>query len=243
MSMKFLIGTDPELFVKDGDRFVSAHDLIPGTKESPYLIRGGAVQVDGVAAEFNTNPAESEDEFISNIGIVMERLEEMVKDGNASYHIVAEPVATFSEEYFETLPPLAKMLGCSPDWNAYTGKQNTPPETDEPFRTGSFHVHIGWTSDEDCFDDEYIKLCCEVVKQIDAVIYPASHLWDQDMKRRTLYGARGAFRPKSYGLEYRPLSNAVLRDFDQDGKTARFVYRQVVGAVDLFFNKNLRVYE
>jgi len=237
--MKFLFGADPELFVHNHEKFISAHDLVPGTKEFPYIVKAGAVQVDGVAAEFNINPAESEDEFVSNINEVKNRLEEMVREGSPSYHLRADPVATFDQEYFDALPIEAKMLGCSPDWDAYTGKKNTPPSTSEPFRTGSFHVHIGWTEYEDPYDDEYIALCCDVVKQIDAIIYPASHLWDQDMKRRTLYGARGSFRPKSYGLEYRPLSNAVLRNEE----TVRFVYRQIYGAVDLFFNKNLRVYE
>lgn len=236
---KFLLGSDPELFVHDGEKYISAHDLIPGTKESPYFVKAGAVQVDGVAAEFNINPAESEDEFVSNINTVQTRLLEMVQENNPSYHLVADPVATFDPEYFDSLPMEAKMLGCSPDWNAYTGKKNTPPETTEPFRTGSFHVHIGWTEYEDPYDKKYIDLCCEIVKQIDAIVYPASHLWDQDMKRRTLYGARGSFRPKSYGLEYRPLSNAVLRD----EKIVRFVYRQIYGAVDLYFNKNLKVFE
>lgn len=236
---KFLLGSDPELFVTDGTKYISAHDLIPGTKDNPYIVKDGAVQVDGVAAEFNINPAETEDEFVNNICSVQARLQEMVEENNPSYHLVADPVATFDQAYFDSLPFEAKMLGCQPDWNAYTGGKNTPPETQEPFRTGSFHVHIGWTEFEDPYDAEYIKLCCDVVKQIDAILYPASHLWDQDMKRRTLYGAKGSFRPKSYGLEYRPLSNAVLRNEE----TVRFVYRQVYGAVDLFFNKNLKVFE
>jgi hypothetical protein len=213
--------------------------LITGTKDNPYLVRSGAVQVDGVAAEFNINPAETEDEFVSNINDVYARLTEMVQENNPSYHLVADPVATFDPEYFESLPFEAKLLGCQPDWNAYTGEKNQPPGTDEPFRTGSFHVHVGFTEYEDPYDKDYIKKCCEIVKQIDAVVYPASHIWDQDMKRRTLYGARGSFRPKSYGLEYRPLSNAVLRNEE----TVRFVYRQVYGAVDLLLNKGIAVYD
>lgn len=237
---KFLIGADPELFVKNGlGKFISAHDLIPGTKSSPYIVKSGAVQVDGVAAEFNINPAESEDEFVLYINTVRDRLEEMVKETDASYHLVAEPVAYFDPEYFFRLPAETLLLGCTPDWDAYTGERSPPPGTKEPFRTGSGHVHIGWTSHEDPNDPEYIKRCCEVVKQIDAVIYPASHIWDQDMKRRTLYGARGSFRPKSYGVEYRPLSNAWLRSEE----TIRFVYHQIYGAVDLLMNKNLKVYE
>ena len=32
--------------------------------------------------------------------------------------------------------------------------------------------------------------------------------------RRELYGAPGSFRPKPYGMEYRPLSNAWLKNWD-----------------------------
>lgn len=237
--MDILIGTDPELFVKnDKDEFVSAHDLIPGTKDNPYLVGGGAVQVDGVAAEFNTNPASSEDEFLENINRVRTRLNEMVQEVNPSYHLVAEPTATFTKEYFGMLPPEAVMLGCTPDYDAYTGKQNIPPETTEPFRTGAGHIHVGWTMGVDPLEEDHFKICCELVKQLDAVLYPLSHTWDSDTKRRTLYGKRGSFRPKFYGVEWRPLSNAYLRE----ERTIRLVYRAVFEATRLYFD-GVKLYE
>jgi hypothetical protein len=66
-----LIGADPELFVfTRSGKPVSAHDLIPGTKYEPHEVGNGAVQVDGVAAEFNIDPAANEDEFFFNIAFV-----------------------------------------------------------------------------------------------------------------------------------------------------------------------------
>ncbi len=237
--MKILLGTDPELFVQDKvtKKYISAHDLIPGTKDDPYIVRLGAVQVDGVAAEFNTNPAETENEFVRNIRVVKDRLTAMVQEKNSSYHLVADPVATFNQDYFDSLPEEAKMLGCTPDFNAYTGERNDPPGTSEPFRTGSGHIHFGYTEYADPNDKKYIEECCEFVRHLDAVLYPASLTWDSDQKRRSLYGAPGAFRPKSYGLEYRVLSNAWV----QNETLTRMVYRLAKGAADLYFNQNINL--
>ncbi len=67
-----LIGCDPELFVfsENKKKIVSAHDLLPGTKEEPFAVPCGAIQVDGVAAEFNITPADESRRFIQNIAIV-----------------------------------------------------------------------------------------------------------------------------------------------------------------------------
>lgn len=236
---KILIGTDPELFVSNGKEFISAHDLIPGTKIDPYIVRGGAVQVDGVAAEFNINPAADESEFYVNICLVRERLDEMIKAASPDYRTVCTPVATFTEEYFKTIPPEALRLGCEPDFNAYTGKRNHPPKTTEPFRTGAGHLHVGWTRGEAPNDSSHVTLCRDMVRQLDAMLYPLSHMWDSEQKRRELYGARGSFRPKSYGVEYRPLSNAYL----QSEETIRLVYRATYAAADLLLNKGMKLYE
>lgn len=237
-SREFTVGADPELFVKAGDgEFVSAHDLIPGTKEDPFPVNFGAIQRDGLAAEFNIVPANSANEFVSNIKSVMKTLQEDFLGDK--YKLVAQPTAYFSQEYFDSLPDDPKILGCTPDYNAYTGEPNHPPGTDEPFRTGSGHVHLGFSEYEDIYDPEYFRLCCNVVKQLDQALFYPSLTWDSDKKRRTLYGKMGAFRPKPYGLEYRPLSNAYLRNDD----LIRFVYERTIWAADLFFNKGIKLYE
>ena len=56
---KILVGCDPEVFVKQNGVFKSAFGLIKGDKKNPQKIRNGAVQVDGMALEFNIDPAAS----------------------------------------------------------------------------------------------------------------------------------------------------------------------------------------
>lgn len=138
------LGSDPEVFLRDTvGNFVSAHDLIPGSKHSPTRVRLGAIQPDGVAAEFNTDPADTEDEFLTNIESVMSQMSEQIKRLRPDLQIAITPTATFSREYFDSLPHVATELGCTPDFNAYTEVENTPPETSEPFRTGAGHIHVG----------------------------------------------------------------------------------------------------
>jgi hypothetical protein len=236
----FTIGCDPELFIKnlEGD-FVSAHDWIPGTKEEPHKVPGGAIQVDGVALEFNTDPASSFFDFTKNIGLVLDNLYARVEGFMSDHMIVFEPTAHFDPDYFENLPETAKLLGCMPDYNAYTGEENIPPETTEPFRTAGGHIHIGWGNWLDPNDSTHFDMCREAVKQLDAVLYPASMLWDNDDKRRRLYGSRGAFRAKTYGVEYRPLSCAWLAS----DESIKYVYEQSLRAMDLLFNKGVKLYD
>lgn len=236
--MQILIGTDPEVFVRDASgRYFSVEDknhgqLIPGTKLQPHPVNYGAVQRDGVALEFNTIPAKTAEEFTTYIAGVMEQMTEIFKQVRPDLEIVMTPTATFSREYFDALPAEVKLLGCTPDYNAYTGEANEPPETTEPFRTGSGHIHIGWTRWENPHDKTHFRTCMDLVRQLDTVLYPASLLWDSDDKRRTLYGKIGAFRPKEYGVEYRPLSNAYLAS----KKTQEYVFNVAMKAAEDFFN-------
>jgi hypothetical protein len=235
---EILIGTDPELFVTDEhDRFISAHDLIPGSKEFPHPVPRGAIQVDGVAAEFNIDPVSKVDQFTKNIRSVMNSMEEYIKEKHPSYNLHIAPTAHFERAYFDLLPEETKKLGCTPDFDCYTGEENMPPETTESFRTGAGHIHIGWTRDASLGDEKHFKNCCDLVKELDATLFPASLLWDNDNKRRELYGKMGSFRPKPYGLEYRPLSNAYLKE----KSTQEFVFNTSMYVAQLFFGTGTRV--
>jgi hypothetical protein len=236
---RILIGTDPELFVIDEyGRYVSGHDLIPGTKDMPHHVPRGAIQVDGVACEFNIDPAETKDEFTKSIRSVMNSMTEIIQEKKPAYDLDIIPTAHFDKVYFDALPEEIKVLGCTPDFNAYTGKENEPPFTNETFRTGAGHIHIGWGDGHSITDERHISNCRELVQQLDVTLYPSSLLWDDDTKRRTLYGKMGSFRPKPYGVEYRPLSNAYLRD----KSTQEFVFEMTVHVTNLLFDTGTRIY-
>lgn len=230
MSLNILIGADPELFVrKTGKKqFQSAHGLIEGDKKNPQKVHLGAVQVDGMALEFNIDPAKDEKEFITNITEVMKIMGEMVP----GYEMVAQPVAKFTQAIMKKQPKEALALGCEPDFNAWMeGQVNPRPNGDVNFRTGAGHVHIGWADGVDVNDPGHRQACIMAAKQLDYYLGLGSLLYDPDTKRRTLYGAAGAFRPKPYGVEYRVLSNAWLQSEELMG----WVYRMTTkGINDLF---------
>lgn len=204
----FRIGADPEFFVKKGGRLVSAHNLIPGTKDRPHPVKNGAVQVDGMALEFNIDPADNYEQFEKNMSVVLKEITDMIP----GYELFVEPVADFGAEYIGAQPDEAKELGCSPDFSAYTGQANPRPNAEVPFRTASGHVHIGWCdSPVDINNPGHLEACRALTKSLDVWLGIPSLLWDSDDRRRTLYGAAGAFRPKPYGMEYRVLSNKWIK--------------------------------
>lgn len=227
MSVEFLIGADPELFVRDREgKLVSAYGMIPGTKSDPYPVEGGAVQVDGMALEFNINPAKSFKEFNNNITDVLKQLKEMIPVG---YSFDFSPVADFGEEFIKSQPEEAIVLGCDPDYNAYTGKENPKPNADYPFRTASGHIHIGWTNAQDINVPEHVEACQMATMQLDATLGLISRKWDHDRIRSRMYGKLGAYRPKHYGVEYRTLSNTWVNYEDR----RKLVYEVAVRAMEL----------
>lgn len=209
MTLEILVGADPEVFMKKDGVFRSAHGAVPGDKKNPFKVNRGAVQVDGMALEFNIDPAKNEQEFVTNLKTVMATLQDMVP----GYELAAVPVATFDEDHMKAQPLEALELGCEPDFNAWeNGAVNPRPNGDVNFRTGAGHVHIGWGKDLDIHDPAHIEACCMVVKQLDYYLGLGSLVYDTDgAQRRVMYGAAGAFRPKSYGVEYRVLSNSWLK--------------------------------
>lgn len=209
--MNILIGADPELFVfnKKLNELVSAEGMVDGTKEDPLAVTNGAVQVDGMALEFNIDPASTMEEFTRNIQSVKQQLHEMI--GAKDYDLLPTPTATFSEDAWWACTHEAKELGCSPDINAWTGEFNRVSYPEGHFRTAAGHVHIGYVDGANPSDKSHVDACIRLTKQLDASLGIQSILWDDDTERRSLYGKAGAFRPKRYGSEYRVLSNVWLK--------------------------------
>lgn len=220
-NFEVLVGCDPEFWVKNTKNGVveSAHGLVAGTKANPLPVKGGQVQVDGMALEIGIDPAKTITSFNNNLDKVFVEIKKLIPK---HYEFVYEPVAEFGKEYIDNQPEEAKVLGCEPDYNAYTGAVNPRPDAEKPFRTASGHIHVSWKKNDPEWPDEidpleptHFEACCMLAKTMDAFLGIPSLAWDRDEKRRELYGAPGCFRPKCYGggwlgMEYRVLSNKWL---------------------------------
>jgi len=209
--MEYLLGTDPEVFVFDtkAKRFISAEGLVAGSKHSPEPVEDGALQVDGLALEFNITPASNADEFDKRIGRVIEQLKERVFEASKDYSLVFTPFAKFDKAYFATeVSAEAKVLGCDPDFNIKGDMNPNPGEKlmEVPERSAAGHVHIGWTKDRGPEDEAHFEDCRYVSaffhKQ--KVFAPTTL---EERKRLKYYGMNGSFRPKPYGVELRSPSN------------------------------------
>lgn len=207
----FTFGCDPELFVMNSKgELVSADSFIPGTKEEPFKVPDGAIQVDGTAAEFNIDPVTNFHDFYTKINSVLKTLKSYLPEGHKL--MFGTSSVEFDVKTWRKIPDAAKILGCTPDLNAWTGELNSPPQNKKRprLRTGSGHLHIGWREPDDTavVDEEHMKNARDLVKQLDWYLGGWSVRSDPGgCDRRSLYGKAGACRYKPYGVEYRVLSN------------------------------------
>jgi len=223
-----LFGADPELFVVNPEgEFVSADGLIPGTKERPHKVEHGAVQVDGFAAEFNIDPVDNYKDWRRNIFAVRKQLQDMLPNG---HKLVCVPTAVFSREQWDAASDQSKMLGCSPDYNAWTQTVNPSPDAPPFIRHAGGHIHVGWTDDANPSDKGYVKSCIDLVRQLDWFLGAWSVKKDPDVARRAMYGKAGAMRFKPYGVEYRTLSNFWL-DTDNDSTVLLETWNRLQAAI------------
>lgn len=233
--MDYQIGCDPEFFLKNTltGLPVSAHGVVPGTKKEPFVVDDGALQVDGMALEFNTNPARTFNEFNHNIVSVMAVMRSIVPP---SFEFDITGSVVFDDATLDAMPDVAKELGCDPDFNAYTLDANPRPSPPVPgLRTASGHIHLGIGQFDDPHGAEHMELCGVMMKALDRFCGTTSVIMDPDPTRRQLYGRAGAFRPKVYGGEYRVPSNAWIATEE----TRREMFDMVKATMDWLSSDNI----
>lgn len=214
------IGSDPETFLMDKTgKYISSVGLIGGSKDHPMSIGEGCfVQEDNVTVEFNTPPTSNQQEFVNAINYNLDWIRSRAAQLGLS--VVYTPSAEFDKDQLTTAGALT--FGCDPDFNAwdYGAANPRPRSSNKALRSAGGHIHIE-APDLD-------KL--ELTKAMDLFVGAPMLRFDTDSMRRSLYGKAGAFRPKSYGIEYRTASNAWLQSdetkcwvFDQTQKAVEFV--------------------
>ncbi len=210
------LGADPEIFLQTIEgQLTSVIGKVGGTKWRPLPIKGLAngftLQEDNVALEFGIPPAKDAEEYVAFINQVKSAGLDALK--GLRYSNLS--CAIFPESEMEH--PKAHEFGCEPDYNAWTGKVNLKPQPPHPFmRSAGGHIHVEtWLPKK------------PAVQAMDLFVSVPAVLMDKGHERKQLYGKAGAYRPKSYGLEYRTPSNFWIFD----DKLIRWVWRQTEKAM------------
>lgn len=220
------IGADIELFLRNRGtgEIVSAEGLIPGTKYKPFIFDESseyyALSLDNVSPEFCIPPSENAAEFYFGIEKALKYIESIIPK---ELETVAVPAAYLNEKYLQT--ENAKTFGCEPDFNAWTEMQNMPPAPNENMRTAGGHIHIGYKNPN-------VFINKSLIKALDIYLGVPSILQEPENDRKRMYGKAGAYRDKSYGVEYRTISNYYL----QSKELTDWVFQNTMEAIN-FVNK------
>ncbi len=226
---RFTVGCDPEGFFQKEETgaFVPSFTLMGGDKANPMPIseEGHSIQCDNVMFEYNIPPCGNKEEFISHNLFVQNYLQNTIATPNG---LVIKMIASarFDKENLED--PKALEMGCSPDYNAYTGFENRIDGSliKDTLRTGGGHIHIG-------YDNWNYISNMNLVKFLDLFISVPLILTEPDSERKKLYGKAGAFRHTKFGLEYRVTSNYVYSSPEVMG----WLYDSIAAAIEAFNNE------
>lgn len=187
-----LIGSDPEFIIrsKSTGKPVSAIGLYEH-RDSVKLY------ADNVLAEASHTPF-APSEFVSGIASTLDSVTSILNDfkGGCTYNI-GECEALYDDE--ELRDPLAHAIGCSPFQSAYElGVNRKPIPYTNNLRHAGGHIHLAY--------DLSTMPPHILVQLLDDHLLPL----DPNHKktaRSDFYGARGSYRNKPYGVEYRATSN------------------------------------
>lgn len=214
MKPPFTMGSDPEFMIRDRQgKYVSAIGVVPATKKEPLDLGGGAKCFpDNVLAECCPAPGRDLAEVLANFRHCFTEYAKVV----APYRLVAQASQEYPEEACRH--KAAREFGCDPEQNAYTRLQVNAPycEPGNTFRTGGGHVHVG--HQEGSWEFPLVAGAdgkAWMIRWMDVFVGVPSVLMDNDptsQARRRLYGGAGNYREKSYGCEYRSMSNWWVGD-------------------------------
>ena len=203
--LKVMIGSDPELFLKDGNgKIISAIGKIGGTKKRPKPVkdlgRGFAIQEDNVLVEYNTPPVRKTEDWVYCHNTMLDWLQRKV--GQLGLSLDIRSSHSMDEDQMDS--PRAWVFGCEPDFDVWKLEMNPKPMAKDKFlRSAGGHIHIG-------YDNPSPSTSIKIVRALDMYVGAWLAQKDPDVRRRELYGRAGACRFKPYGVEYRTPSNFWL---------------------------------
>lgn len=212
------LGADPELFVSVVPSELAKDPMFLGSrapfpicgvighgKHDPLSLGDGYfVQEDNVALEYNIPPCSSRQSFIHAVvtgrEMAIAKVQEIVSK-KKSHLVTGINISAHKFNPEQLSHPLARIIGCDVDYNAWTEEQNKKPTltgSNKNLRCVGGHIHV--ETDKDPFK---VGRAMDLFLGVPFTLHEGSN----GLARRRLYGKAGAVRVKSYGVEYRTLSN------------------------------------
>ena len=222
---KYLIGSDPEMFIKDKTgKIRSGIGIFNGTKDKPIDIGNGcAIQEDNILVEFNIPPTNNLSNFLDSISYSKEYIKTLLipLDFELHYSSSERIEANILED------ERTQIFGCSPSYNVVTQDMSVAnfeflTESERLIRSSGFHIHIGYENPTEEFSERLV-LCFELFVTLSLL-----KLDNDKYNRRMLYGLVGDARMKPYGVECRSLGGYFLKD----EKLLTLVWERTMKAID-----------
>ena len=226
------MGCDPEFFFVDGrGKVVGSEKVLPekgmkfqpsnrdydfgyydGDYNKPIFI------VDGVQAELNPEPNTCRALLANDIHSCFVQLRRMLKEKGHKLNLSFDPLVKITQKELDSLSEKSKIFGCAPSSNVYQTRNQARIRVNPKKylkRSAGGHIHLGADQWQRGLRKK-LKNAAVVVPILDLVVANTCVLIDRhpgNKERRANYGRCGEYRIKSYGIEYRALSNFWLNAY------------------------------
>ena len=216
------MGCDPEFFFVDNSgKTTGAEKVLPekGLQYNPYnstrADEMSNIVIDGVQSELNPRPGACRANLGNEIAACFRVLQKTLA-AKGSINVSFEPVVKLSREELHSLSEKSKVFGCAPSTNIYQQAESQIRVNPKRYlkRSAGGHIHLGDGGSKKI--NKALTNFDVMVPILDIIVGNTCVLLDRDpsnKERRKNYGRVGEYRPKSYGLEYRTLSNFWLRSY------------------------------
>ena len=204
----FAVGPDGIVIPADSkDFFVYSKDY----KTSQYWGKYHKVFADGVQIEVNFSPGYCRDGICENLGHSIQEAQKIASKKNAKLHAVS--AVKMKQKDIDKGGYLSHVMGCNPDFSAYSDLPNKPIESYEthPIRTAGYHIQFGSNTITRDKEQKFAKLCDRIIGLI--------AMWgDRDeshvLRKGDGIGLAGCYRNHPYEarFEYRTCGAFWLRN-------------------------------
>lgn len=219
--LPFMLGSDPELVIFDKklDRIIPSNGLVKGTKDKPFRLTHGTVQLDGTATEIGPDAGRTASEFIKNIKSVVQEVRQMLDDIEPDrYELRCGQLVRYHPDDVKDICPTSFDVGCSAEYSISHCPVTSQYSLLEIRSSGKIssdavpiggHLHLGFCEGVSITDSLHLYDCKTLT---DYFRECTSYLPRLNRQRYSVRPTQNPVRIKTYGVEYRAPSSLWLAD-------------------------------